>query len=394
VDSAKADALVDASRDSVAAPDAPSTCPADAGDAAAGEVTAIVSGGFFSCALTATGAVYCWGDNQAGNLGDGTMASSSTPVRVGCFAGATAIAVNRAQACALLGDGSVSCWGLLWSSCSAGNCTATNTTSPTTVAGLTGATSISVGYDASCALLASGTVSCWGSNESGELGADAGGFSTTPVTIQGLTGVTALAVGDISACALVSDGSVHCWGNNQYGALGNGTTTNSSTPVTVSGVAGATAIATSADHACALLSGGSVACWGFNLDGQLGNGTVSSVGSTPCECIPTPVPVSGLEGAVAISAGFNDSCALASDGTAYCWGDNEYGQFGDGTTTSSPTPVAVSGLSARPTAVTTGWDNACALLPGGSVECWGYNLNGALGDGTTNNSSTPVPVVW
>ena len=198
-----------------------------------------------------------------------------------------------------------------------------------------------------------------------------------------------VSVGTDSACALLG-GTVECWG------LGSGTTTSTSTPVAVSGLSGATAVSVGSDSACALL-GGTVECWG------LGSGTTTS----------SPVAVSGLSGATAVSVGSGSgeemvahsvdsgsggataysgsACALLSSGTVECWGDNTYGELGNGTTTSSSTPVAVSGLSGA-TAVSVGSESACALLSGGTVECWGDNTYGELGDGTTTNSSTPVAV--
>jgi alpha-tubulin suppressor-like RCC1 family protein len=161
------------------------------------------------------------------------------------------------------------------------------------------------------------------------------------------------------------------------------------TPVPV--LTGATAISAGHDFACAILSGGTVECWGDNGEGQLGNGmTITGSWMTYST---TPVAVSGLTGATAISAGFDFACALLSGGTIECWGDNSDGKLGDGTTTSSSTPVAVLGLTGA-TTISAGYRSACALLSGGTVACWGYNAYGQLGNGTTTDSSTPVSVVW
>jgi alpha-tubulin suppressor-like RCC1 family protein len=197
----------------------------------------------------------------------------------------------------------------------------------------------------------------------------------------------AITVGYESACALLSDGTAKCWGSNDHGQLGDGTTTDSYVPVTVSNLTGAVAIriigAYDDPHACALLSDGTAKCWGNNWTGQLGDGTTTNSF--------VPVAVSGLSGAVAIALGYYHSCALLSDGTAKCWGSNTNGQLGDGTTTQSSTPVVVSGVS-NVVAIAAGNQYTCVMFADGTAKCWGLNTNGQLGNGTTTQSSTPVVV--
>ena len=235
-----------------------------------------------------------------------------------------------------------------------------------------------------CALLNNGRVKCWGNNGLGQLGNGTTTDSSTPVVVTGGSGVTAIAAGGIHTCALLFGGTVQCWGKNQYGELGNGTTIDSSTPVAVTGLSGVTAITAGYYHTCALISEGTVECWGWNNVAQLGIPTTTANSSTP-------VTVTGLSGATAITAGVYHNCALLSGGTEQCWGNNPYGGLGNGTTINSSTPVAVTGLSGA-AAIAAGYNDSCALLSSGTVQCWGLNFIGELGNGTTTDSSTPVAV--
>ncbi len=370
---------------------------ADAAESGGGLTGGIaVSGGTGqTCALLSGGVVVCWGDNGYGELGDGTMTSSLTPVVVG-LSDAIGVAAGADHSCALLSGGTVECWGAdHWGEL--GNGTTTASATPVPVSGLSGVIAISAGGESdnddahTCALLSGGSVECWGDdnyeelgdgNTAGDFGNGTFSISSTPVAVVGLTGATAIAVGGVHTCALLTGGTVDCWGDNFDGQLGDGTTTASATPVAVSGLSGAIAIAANGGHhTCALLTGGTVECWGNNDAGQLGNGTTTN--ST------TPVAVAGLTGVTAIAAGFEQTCAVLSGGTVDCWGATS-GDAGQAPTLDSATPVAVRGLRGV-TAIAAGWQQMCAVS-GGSVYCWGYNDAGQLGNGTTTSSATPVAV--
>ena len=196
-------------------------------------------------------------------------------------------------------------------------------------------------------MVAGGQIDCWGRNDVGQLGngtprrgcpAYDGYCSTTPSRVAGISGATAITAGWLHTCALLTGGAIDCWGDNDAGQLGNGTTTDSFTPVRVAGISGATAITAGGEHACALVAGGQVECWGGAHSGaQLGNGTTT-------DSLLTPWHVGGISGATAIAAGVVHQCVVVAGGPVECWGVNIVGELGNGTTANSPTPVQVKGI--------------------------------------------------
>ena len=349
---------------------------------------AIAAGRVHTCALTAQGGVRCWGENENGQLGDGTYLSTGVPMDVmGLTSGITAIAAGGSHTCALTATGGIKCWGTNWGG-QLGDGTGTSRTTPVDVNGLTsGVAAIAAGGGHTCALTNAGGVKCWGTNGYGQLGDGTGTSRTTPVDVNGLTsGVTAIAAGWFHTCALTTAGSVKCWGNNGYGQLGDTTTNDRASPVDVVGLSsGVTAVAAGWYHTCVLTTAGSVKCWGNNWYSQLGDGT--SVQRT------APVDVNGLTSSViAVAAGGFHTCARTTTGGARCWGGNWQGQLGDGTNSTRFTPVDVSGLTSGVTAIAAGYSHTCALTAASGVTCWGNNSSGQVGDGSLGNPKTPVGI--
>ncbi len=351
---------------------------------------ALAAGSNHNCAVLATGAMRCWGDNSAGQLGDNSMNTPATPVAVTGITNARAVAAGNSHTCAVLADGTVRCWGANAAG-QLGNGTNDDSLTPVPVTGITTATDIAAGAFHTCARLADGTMRCWGSNGFGQLGNGTTTNSNTPVTVSGLSNVSMIGGGNDHTCAMLLDGTVRCFGFNMFGNLGNGTTNPSAVPLGVSGITTARALASGSHHNCVRLADDTMRCWGFNSNGQIGNG-MAGMGTDAL----TPVAVSGLAGVGALDAGGAHTCAALANGSLRCWGENHWGQLGNNTggpTSQSTTPIVVWGISAV-TTIVTGGAHTCAAI-GGLVHCWGYNGSGQLGDGSffSNDILVPVQVV-
>lgn len=348
---------------------------------------AVTTGWQHTCALTESGGVRCWGRNEFGQLGDGTNTHRFRPVDVvGLTTGVKAIAAGVLHTCALLDSGAVKCWGWDFSG-QLGDGNYIDRWIPVDVIDLDSPLSSIAAGGHSCGITVNSGAKCWGSNQFGEIGDGTTIWRRTPVNVSGLSShVAQITSGYLSSCAVMEDGSGKCWGSNDYGQLGDGATDDRYLPVDVVGLTGATGIAAGTDHTCAIVDGVGVKCWGGNEAGQLGDGTAQPRS--------TPVDVAGISGTVrAIATGWDYTCAVLENGAVKCWGKNDKGQVGDGTTGIRITPVDVIGLTGGMTAIATGWLHTCAITESGGILCWGENDFGQLGDGTTNEYHTPAPVI-
>jgi len=347
---------------------------------------AVSAGGSHTCALLETGEVLCWGDNTRGQLGNGSLEASAYAVAVSGLAGSAAgVSAGSGFTCAWLVAGGVRCWGENDYG-QIGNGSTEDQTLPADAWGLSDAVSASLGLDHACARTMN-NLYCWGLNAYGQLGDGTTTNSMVPVEVQDIvSSPDHLAAGGNHAC-LALGGLVRSWGYNQFGQLADGTNVNRYAPtvgITFSAQT-VTFLTAGSNHTCAALSGGTVKCWGSNGYGQLGDGTAIDRG--------TPVDVLALALAAGLDAGGDFTCAVTNSGGARCWGFNAFGMLGNGGTTDSPVPVDVTGLDGGVRSISAGGQHACAVLDAGTVKCWGYNLYGQLGDGTTGERWTPVDVM-
>src|SRR5579875_3686578 len=338
-----------------------------------------------------------WGENNFGQLGDDSFAAHDAPVPVNGVDFVTALAAGARHSLALLADGTVLAWGA-GASGQLGDGEFASSAVPVEVEGLHGVQALAAGSNFSLALLRDGTVMAWGSDESGQLGDGGGEETDVPVAVRGLSEVTAIAAGGEHALALLANGTVMAWGAGEEGELGDGRLGDEDVPVAVKGLTGATALAAGSEHSLALLGDGEVMAWGSDEAGQLGSGRAQSgeeeaegAGEQAEPLSDVPVPVRGLSDVSAIAAGARDSLALLSDGTAMAWGADGSGQLGDGAFASShEAPVAVAGLTGA-TAIAAGGEDSMALLSNRTVVTWGEDRFGQLGDGSAGEASD-VPV--
>ncbi|HUI05158.1 MAG TPA: MBG domain-containing protein, partial [Acidimicrobiales bacterium] len=341
-------------------------------------------------ASAATTELYSWGDNSAGQLGTGNTVNSTTPTKVQLPTGvtATAAAAGADFSLAVGSDGNLYAWGDNGNG-QLGNNSTTSSTTPVVVAMPSGvtATSVAAGAAHSVALGSNGKVYDWGYNGFGQLGNASTTNSNHPVVaaLPAGTTVVAVAAGQDMSEAMTAGGLVYAWGDGATGALGDGKNVNETIPVEVN-VASVTALAAGGYHSL-VIAAGTVYAYGYGAFGQLGNGAVKNAATRVKVDLPT-----GVNG-TAVAAGLYFSMAIGSNHRLYAWGDNTYGQLGNGTETSSSEPVLVNmPAGVTPVSIAAAAYSAYAIGSDGNLYAWGYNGLGGLGNGNTTDSATPVQV--
>ncbi|MCL2825403.1 MAG: RCC1 repeat-containing protein, partial [Polyangiaceae bacterium] len=294
-------------------------------------VAAIDCGGEHTCAVGTSGALWCWGDNTYGQLGDTSVLTKRSPTIVPGFSQkAVAVSLGEHHSCVITTQGTVWCWGRNHLGQLGINSTQA-IVGPTQVTELgSGVKTISSHGNHTCAITAAGGVMCWGYNATGQLGDNSKVNSLVPKAVTGLdSGVKAIACGGNHTCAITSTGHAMCWGHNALGQLGNDNLTDRLVPTHVSTSSVIAGISAATCSTCALTQSGSVMCWGCGWCGSLNVLTT----------------VDGLESGVrSIFSGYEVSCALTFGGSALCWGDGYFGQLGNGLPDPVCEPEAVYGF--------------------------------------------------
>jgi len=388
-------------------------------------IVALSAHGSHTCAIQSGGAVYCWGSNEEGETGEDTsLDDDRTPipfrVQLPSDLAATALATGDEHSCALLSNHSVYCWGLgaygqigptapysVFSEQPTPQRMTESEGGPPFVAGDV----VTAGADFSCAIDGNGDVACWGFDDFGEVGVDpndSGGETNTPGSVAGTTGAELITAGAHHACAALSDAGV-CWGSDTANALGTKVATECgassctwvsavvSTPDTV--VWPAISLSAGDQHTCLVDRSSAVYCWGDYSAGQTGDTLFDDIGTAP----DAPHRLLGAGAttltATAVAAGGRTTCLLTSSGDVQCFGANLDGQLGlppdtaddAGNAPPHTSPEAIAGL-ADATAIAVGGDHVCAIASCGQVYCWGANDSGQLGNATTSDTPSLVPV--
>lgn len=360
------------------------------GRGAAGSWRDISTGWYHTCGIRTDNTAWCWGENNHGQVGNGTTGSNMLyPAAVS--GGGTWMLLNAGATtvCGIKsGATSPRCWGEQWSY-TTGDSSGVDKSVPTAVSFSGSWKFVHIGGDVSCAIKADDTLWCWGANDQGQWGSGATGGSPTwtPQAVSGGSKWKSVSTSKHETslsfvCGIKSDNTGWCWGDGSQGQLGNGATSDSNVPVAISGGGTWKQINPGVNHVCGIKTDGTGWCWGDNSWGQLGRGGGSSSYSTP-----QALSVSGVTTWADIQSGDTISCGVKTDGSGWCWGYGDEGNIGDGATTTYNTPHEILS-GAKWKTVHTDW-TTCGIMQNGTLWCWGENQYGGQGVGNTNQSNTP-----
>jgi alpha-tubulin suppressor-like RCC1 family protein len=348
----------------------------------------ISAGTEHSCGVTTTHRAYCWGRNSGGQLGDGTKTSRPRPVPVVGGLQFLRVSAGGAHTCGITTTNRAYCWGLNDDGQLGDGTHGTTRLRPVAVAGGHSFRQVSAGLDHTCAVTPWDVAFCWGNNNQGKLGTT--GFTHfTPTRVGGGLLFRQVIAGALHTCGATTSFQGYCWGANGNGQLGNGNTNWSATPVAVAGglrfrmvVAGGGIVLIPSEqpeqaYSCGITTGDLAYCWGENVRSVFGDGGIRGASRVP-------VAVAGGHRFRGINLSYDHVCAVTLWDVAFCWGGNDDGQVGDGTTTDRSRPVRVAGgLQFRAVTTNPNSKHSCGVTIGNRAYCWGLNQGGQLGDGAT-----------
>ena len=360
-------------REDTTSPTEPEATPALATASTPLSFLSVSAGGFHTCGIAVDNRAYCWGNNDDGQLGDGTTTDRSRPVAVARGLQFVQVSASESHTCGVTTGSLVYCWGK-GADGRLGTGFIGNRLKPAPVSGARHFRQVNAGGAYSCAVTPENRAYCWGDNTWGQLGDGTTTDRLTPVPVAGGLSFRRVIAGSAHTCGVTTGNKGFCWGNNYPGGqLGDGTTTQRLKPVAVAGGLSFRYVLAGGVHSCGLTTADQAYCWGFNEVGQLGDGTTTRR--------LTPVAVSGGRSFDQVVPGsVSHTCAVTTGHRAFCWGDNFAGALGDGTTTDRHVPVVVSG-GLLFSGVSPGDYHTCGVTTGGRAYCWGHDGQGQLGDG-------------
>jgi len=357
------------------------------------DVVQFSAGAYHTCAVKTDGSLWCWGYNNWGQIGDGSFSNRNIPTLI-MSSGVSSVAAGVEHTCAVKQDGALWCWGRNFEGQLGLDPSVTSfTTTPQQILPGGVIRVVTGGYH-TCAVMDNLTLWCWGANWEGQLGNDS--WSSTYTPSQVMAGgfplyVSSVAAGERHTCAVDTAGNLLCWGNNWFGQVGDGTTSHKNSPVLIA--SGFLYVSAGWRHTCAVKQDGSLWCWGRNMEGQIGDG--NTPGSDDCsiwdfgnDCNKFPTYIAS--DVTAVSVGARHTCATKQNGSLWCWGDNNWGQLGNGTRVRKTTPYPVI-TPAGALSISVGRGYSCAIKTDGSLWCWGNNSSGQLGNGESVWDSSYLP---
>ena len=355
--------------------------------------TLVSAGEDHTCILDSDGEATCWGDNSVGQLGNGSTKSSMRPVAVSGNLRFKSISAGWDHTCGVTEDGDAYCWGRGRYG-RLGNGSTENSMVPTKVSGGLSFASVNAGLAHTCGLTTNGDAFCWGRGEDGILGRNSVERSSVPVPVSGGLTFGSINAGSATTCGIATSGDAYCWGASDFGALLGQGDKDRDRKFAPSLVAGGfdfqpDSISVGLDHVCAITTADKAVCWGRGRYGKLGIGSGDGLGVI--ENLRTPREINGDISFSSMSTGIFQTCGIATDGKAYCWGRNGSGQLGDGTTTMRVEPAAVS-VDIEFKEITIGNDHACGISSNDDLYCWGNGNAGKLGTRSSDNKLTPTKV--